>query len=113
MPTHALASSLCLTHLLTGSDDGFVRDYDIFSAVNGKIFLTAQQRHHCGVIEGTMKAGQIRYWWENPGRTNFPPGMAQEDPSPAPVYSLAMHSDAVWALAGTDVCLTVVLARSL
>ncbi|GLB34897.1 putative WD40 repeats [Lyophyllum shimeji] len=35
-PTHALASSLCMTHLLTGSDDGYIRDYDVFAAVNGK-----------------------------------------------------------------------------
>ena len=51
-----------MTHLLTGSDDGYIRDYDVFAAVNGKVFLTAPQRQHCGVIEGIMKAGQIRYW---------------------------------------------------
>src|ERR1700732_2345121 len=47
VPTHALAFSLCMSHLLTGSDDGYIRDYDVFAAVNGKSFLTAPQRHHC------------------------------------------------------------------
>ncbi|CDO69505.1 hypothetical protein BN946_scf184785.g10 [Trametes cinnabarina] len=34
--THTLASSLCMTHLITGSDDGYIRDYDTYAAVNGK-----------------------------------------------------------------------------
>ncbi|KAG6917974.1 hypothetical protein DXG01_017158 [Tephrocybe rancida] len=107
VPTHALASSLCMTHLLTGSDDGYIRDYDIFSAVNSKIFLTAPQRHHSGVVEGIMKAGQLRFWWENPAlsdstKLNTVPGIAAEPLPLSPVYSLVMHSDALWTLAGTD-----------
>ncbi|KAG6851026.1 hypothetical protein H0H93_004513 [Arthromyces matolae] len=109
VPTHALASSLCMTHLLTGSDDGYIRDYDIFASVNSKIFLTAPQRHHSGVVEGIMKAGQLRYWWENPAlpdpsKLGTISGMAEsvELPASSPVYSLAMHSDALWTLAGTD-----------
>lgn len=93
-----------MTHLLTGSDDGFVRDYDIFATVNGKTTLTAPQRHHCNVVEGNMKAGQIRSWWENPDfvpQSGYPP---MGDSSPCPVYSLAMHSDAIWALGGANVC---------
>ncbi|EJD02340.1 WD40 repeat-like protein [Fomitiporia mediterranea MF3/22] len=100
-PTHSLAASACMTHLLTGSQDGYVRDYDVFAAVNGKTFLTAPQRAHCGVVEGTMKAGQLRMWWENPA---FPTSADSvvEDHSRSPVTSLAMHSDALWALAGTE-----------
>ncbi|TFK54780.1 WD40 repeat-like protein [Heliocybe sulcata] len=91
-----------MSHLLTGGDDGYIRDYDVFAAVNGKNFLTAPQRHHCGVIEGTMKAGQIRFWWENPGDPVKLSGTEGEETSLSPVYSLAAHSDALWALAGTD-----------
>jgi transcriptional activator SPT8 len=87
-----------MTHLLTGSEDGYIRDYDIFSAVNGKVFLTAPQRHHAGVVEGSLKAGQIRSWWENPG----PPGPSA-DAGRSPVHSLALHSEALWGLSGTDV----------
>ncbi|KAF7313599.1 MT-A70-domain-containing protein [Mycena chlorophos] len=102
-PTHALAASACMTHMITGSDDGYIRNYDIFTAVNGKNFLSAPQRHHAGVVEGIMKAGQLRFWWENPGpaRLNVL-GLPEEDSTPAPVYSLAMHSDALWTLAGTN-----------
>ncbi|KAI8998615.1 WD40 repeat-like protein [Trametes punicea] len=99
--THALASSLCMTHLITGSDDGYIRDYDTYAAVNGKVFLTAPQRQHCGVIEGIMKAGQIRCWWENAIPSVNSDG-SQGDSSLYPVYSLAMHSDALWCLAGSD-----------
>ena len=105
VPIHALAASACMTHLLTGSDDGYIRDYDIFTSVNSKTFLSAPQRHHAAVVEGLMKAGQLRYWWENPATHTPQPGFLtiEEEPSLAPVYSLAMHSDALWALAGTDV----------
>ena len=114
VPTHALACSYDMTHLLTGSDDGYIRDYDIFTAINSKTFLSAPQRHHAGVVEGLMKAGQLRFWWENPGfnqRRGFIGGQAmpplgpviEEEPGLSPVYSLLMHSDALWALAGTDV----------
>jgi transcriptional activator SPT8 len=87
-----------VTHLLTGSEDGYIRDYDIFTAVNGKVFLTAPQRHHAGVVEGSLKAGQIRSWWENPG-TPAP----DADAGRSPVHSLALHSNALWGLSGTDV----------
>jgi hypothetical protein len=103
-PTHALASSLCMTHMLTGSDDGYIRDYDIFTAVNGKNFLTAPQRHHCGVVEGIMKSGQIRFWWENPTLRLNGDAPADQEVLLSPVYSLVMHSDALWSLAGSDVC---------
>ncbi|KAH9951464.1 WD40 repeat-like protein [Amylocystis lapponica] len=101
VPTHCLASSLCMTHLLTGSDDGYIRDYDVFAAVNGKNFLTAPQRHHCGVMEGLMKAGQIKCWWENPLDVMKPNGPIEDSPL-CSVYSLALHSDALWALAGSN-----------
>lgn len=100
--THALASSFCMTHFITGSDDGYIRDYDVFAAVNGKVFLTAPQRQHCGVIEGIMKAGHIRCWWENTAPVLNPDGTVAESPL-YPVYSLAMQSDALWSLAGSDV----------
>lgn len=106
VPTHALASSHCISHLITGSDDGYIRDYDIFTAVNGKNFLTAPQRQHAGVVEGLMKSGNLRFWWENPGpqaRIKQQHGLLEEERALSPVYSLAMQSDALWALAGTDV----------
>jgi transcriptional activator SPT8 len=95
-----------MTHLLTGSDDGYIRDYDIFAAVNSKNFLTAPQRHHSGVVEGIMKSGQVRFWWENSlpqDASKLKDRVGEDESLPLPVYSLAMHSDALWTLAGTDV----------
>jgi transcriptional activator SPT8 len=93
-----------MSHLVTGSDDGYLRDYDIFPGLNGKNFLSAPQRHHTGVVEGLMKAATVRYWWENPGKKLST--VAEEaigESMNSPVYSLALHSDALWALAGSDV----------
>jgi transcriptional activator SPT8 len=109
-PTHALASSYDMTHLITGSDDGYIRNYDIFSAVNGKTFLSAPQRHHAGVVEGLLKAGQVKFWWENPAMSERKvysggPGI-DDDAGLDPVYSMLMHSDALWALGGTRVSQT-------
>jgi transcriptional activator SPT8 len=96
-----------MSHLVTGGDDGYIRDYDIFSALNGKTFLSAPQRHHASVVEGLMKAGQLYCWWENPGAPNTKKAngslLADDDSGLAPVYSLTMHSDALWALGGSDV----------
>ncbi|KAF8509259.1 WD40-repeat-containing domain protein [Gautieria morchelliformis] len=96
--THSLASSLCMTHLLTGSDDGNIRDYDVFTAGNGKNFLSQPQRQHCGIQEGAIKAPVARMWWENPLQ---PPGQPDDNPvgqTLSPVYSLLVHSDALWGL---------------
>ena len=90
-----------MTHVLTGSDDGYIRDYDIFTAVNGKIFLTAPQRHHCGVMEGQMKAVPLKHWWECPADLRSLPPV--DDPPLAAPYSMLMQSDALWSLAGTAV----------
>jgi transcriptional activator SPT8 len=90
-----------MSHLLTGSEDGYIRDYDLFTGLNGKTFLSAPQRHHCGVVEGILKYAPIRVWWENPSDSKREEGV--DEPPLSPVYSLLMHSDALWSLAGTEV----------
>ncbi|KAG9004261.1 Transcription factor spt8 [Tulasnella sp. JGI-2019a] len=107
VPTSCLASSVCMTYLTTGSEDGFVRCYDFFAGINGKTFLTAPQRHHCGIGEGTMKAGVLKMWWENyapTGLGNGGPAKNEdgEDKTLSPVHSMAMQGDALWSLSGTS-----------
>lgn len=93
-PTNALAASMCMTHLLTGSDDGYVRNYDVYGAVNGRTFLTAAQRAHCGLGDSMMRAGILRCWW--------PAGTSEvvENGLLSPISAMACHSDALWALSG-------------
>lgn len=58
-----------------------------------------------------MKAAQIRMWWENHVHTSIPsPG---EDLQLCAPYSLLMQSDALWALAGTEVSCKVSKIRVL
>ncbi|KAF8320054.1 WD40 repeat-like protein [Clavulina sp. PMI_390] len=100
--THALAGSACLTHFLTGSEDGFIRDYDIFASANGKNLLTAQQRAYSGLADVNLKAGVLRSWWENGKPINSNGVLAPGTPaSRSPVYSMAVQADALWGLSGT------------
>lgn len=102
-----------MTHLMTGSDDGYIRDYDFYAGCNGKVLLTAPQRQHCGLGEGVMKGGVLRMWWENPsgegtaqptgGDVTPAPTNVLEAGAPSPVYCMALHSDALWGLSGTAV----------
>lgn len=92
-----------MSYLLTGSDDGFVRCYDFFAGVNGKTYLTAPQRHHCGIGEGTMKAGVLKMWWENYAPTGSPDKGEGEDKALSSVHSMVIQADALWSLSGTAV----------
>ena len=58
-----------------------------------------------------MKSGQLRCWWENPISQTNPGGAPQaEEQGLAPVYSLAMQGDALWALSGTDVRFQILIS---
>lgn len=120
-PVHCIASTACLSYLLTGSQDGYVRAYDFWASVNGGQVMTAQQRAVVGLGEGVNKAGVGRGWWAVevpearastpvPGAagasagaggaatgTATPGGKKQE-----PVYSLACDPDGLWSAAGTQ-----------
>nr|ODN85992.1 transcriptional activator SPT8 [Cryptococcus depauperatus CBS 7841] len=98
-PVHSLATSTCLSYLLAGGQDGFVRAYDFWASVNGSQPMTAQQRSVVGLGEGVNKAGVTRGWWvsEVEGITGGTLASRQE-----PVYSMACEEDALWALTGTQ-----------
>lgn len=97
---HSLATTMCSSYLLTGSQDGHVRAYDLWSSVNGNQLMTAQQRSVVGLGEGVNKAGVSRGWWNN----EVEQGEGEDAwRSLEPVYSLACESDGLWAAAGTRV----------
>ncbi|KAJ9131745.1 Transcription factor protein [Pleurostoma richardsiae] len=89
-----------LRYWMTGGSDGYIRKYDGAATINGKQLLTVAQRHP--FVDSVVKAGVLMSYWEN------------EEPSPpsakggidehvlSPVYSLAVHSRALWLLSGTE-----------
>ncbi|KAK8854961.1 hypothetical protein IAR55_003701 [Kwoniella newhampshirensis] len=96
---HSLATSTCSSYLLAGSQDGYVRAYDLWGSVNGAQMMTAQQRSVVGLGETVSKAGVGRGWWANEveGINGGQVGKRAE-----PVYSMACEGDALWALTGTQ-----------
>jgi transcriptional activator SPT8 len=95
-----MATSMCSSYLLTGSQDGHIRAYDPWSSANGMQTMTAQQRSVVGLGESINKAGVFRGWWNNEVESG-----SGEDAWKGlePVYSLACQSDALWAASGTRV----------
>ena len=115
-PVHSLAATPCLSYVLTGSEDGYVRAWDTWSSANGGSLMTAHQRAVGGLGEGVTKGGVCRGWWENEGP--LPPSAgstsatglngvdndnSERQRAREPVYSLALQRDALWGLSGTAV----------
>lgn len=90
--------------MLTGSEDGYIRKWDFFQSMNGKTSLTQAQRHHH--VDSVTLAGVLSSWWEN--EETVKPNETDEllntstDPKLSAVYSLAIHSEALWAVQGCE-----------
>ncbi|WVF72598.1 hypothetical protein IAT40_007416 [Kwoniella sp. CBS 6097] len=98
-PVHSLATTSCLSYVLAGSQDGYVRAYDLWASVNGGQMMTAQQRSVVGLGETVSKAGVGRGWWANEVEGISAGGIEKRS---EPVYSMAAESDGLWALTGTQ-----------
>lgn len=96
---NALAVTPDLRYWMTGGSDGYIRKYDGPGTINGKQLLTVAQRHP--FVDSVVKAGVLMSYWENeePGHPN-PRG--NEEHVLSPVYSLAVHSQALWLLSGLE-----------
>ncbi|CAK7273500.1 Transcription factor spt8 [Sporothrix epigloea] len=96
---NALAITPDLRYWMTGGSDGYIRKYDGPGTINGRQLLTVAQRHP--FVDSVVKAGILMSYWEN----EEPPSAATrgvEEHILSPVYSLAIHSRALWLLAGTE-----------
>jgi transcriptional activator SPT8 len=127
---HSLAATPCMSYLLTGAEDGYVRAYDFWASANGKNMLSTQQRAMATLGEGVNKGGVIRGYYKNEVEVEEVVGEEEEQPKntgPAlpwmqaaaeasrakkevvkirkiqPVHSLAVQGDGLWALSGTEV----------
>ncbi|WWC71767.1 uncharacterized protein I206_105726 [Kwoniella pini CBS 10737] len=98
-PVHSLASTSCLSYLLAGSQDGYIRAYDFWGSVNGGQMMTAQQRSVVGLGETINKAGVGRGWWANEIE-GVNGGVVSKRVEP--VYSIACEGDGLFAVTGTQ-----------
>ncbi|KAG7291972.1 hypothetical protein NEMBOFW57_002001 [Staphylotrichum longicolle] len=95
---NAMAITPDLRYWMTGGSDGYIRKYDGMGTINGKQQLTVAQRHP--FVDSVTKAGILMSYWEN--EEPAPPNARPEDRILSPVYSLAVHSDALWLLSGLE-----------
>ncbi|KAI1372522.1 WD40-repeat-containing domain protein [Hypoxylon crocopeplum] len=95
---NAIAITPDLRYWMTGGSDGYIRKYDGPATINGKTLLTVAQRHP--FVDSVTKAGVLMSYWENAEPQPTP--VRQEDLTLSPVYSLAVHSQALWLLSGLE-----------
>ena len=95
---NAMAITPDLRFWMTGGSDGYIRKYDGVGTINGKQLLTVAQRHP--FVDSVTKAGILMSYWEN--EEPPAPNARIEEHVLSPVYSLAVHSQALWLLSGLD-----------
>ena len=83
--------------VFSGGSDGYIRRFNWADTVNGKLMLTVAQRHP--FVDSVVKAGVLSSYWENeePSAKSGDYGSAL-----SPVYSLAVHRQALWLLSGLE-----------
>lgn len=95
---NAIAITPDLRYWLTGGSDGYIRKYDGMGTINGKQQLTVAQKHP--FVDSVTKAGILMSYWEN--EEPSPPNARADEHVLSPVYSLAVHSGALWLLSGLE-----------
>lgn len=95
---NAMAITPDLRYWITGGSDGYIRKYDGLGTINGRLALTVAQKHP--FVDSVTKAGILMSYWEN--EEPAAPNRADQDHILSPVYSLALHSDALWLLSGLE-----------
>lgn len=94
---NAITATPDMRYWFTGGSDCYVRKYDGAATINGKTLLTVAQRHP--FVDSVTKAGVLMSYWEN----EEPHGKTPNDePGLSPVYSLAVHREALWLLSGLE-----------
>ncbi|EEB06991.1 SAGA complex subunit Spt8 [Schizosaccharomyces japonicus yFS275] len=87
---NACAFTSGLRWLFTGGEDGYIRKYDFAASVNGQLPLTVAQKHP--FVDTIVNAGVLLNYFTN----------GYEVDKPSPVYSLAVHTQGLWALSGVN-----------
>lgn len=95
---NAMAITPDLRYWFTGGSDGYIRKYDGPGTLNGKLALTVAQKHP--FVDSVTKAGILMSYWENEEPSVA--GRSDTEHILSPVYSLAVHSEALWLLSGLE-----------
>ncbi|KAL7938438.1 WD40-repeat-containing domain protein [Trichoderma chlorosporum] len=95
---NAMAITPDLRYWITGGADGYIRKYDGPGTINGKLALTVAQRHP--FVDSVTKAGILMSYW--PNEEPAVPGRTDQEHVLSSVYSLAVHSEALWLLSGLE-----------
>lgn len=95
---NAMAITPDLRYWITGGADGYIRKYDGPGTINGKLALTVAQRHP--FVDSVTKAGILMSYW--PNEEPAAPGRSEQEHALSSVYSLAVHSEALWLLSGLE-----------
>ncbi|KAF2179342.1 WD40 repeat-like protein [Zopfia rhizophila CBS 207.26] len=95
---NAITATPDMRWVFSGGADGYIRKFNWVDTANGKLALTVAQRHP--FVDSVTKAGVLLSYWENeesPDRS-----MSDDTANLSPVYSLAVHHDALWLLSGLE-----------
>ncbi|EPS39674.1 hypothetical protein H072_6522 [Dactylellina haptotyla CBS 200.50] len=98
---HAFCATPCMKWMFTGGQDGYIRKFDWYASINGKVPLTVAQKHP--FVDSVTRAGVLLSYWENeevPDKNSLFP--ESDDMKISPVYSLATQSQALWLLSGLE-----------
>ncbi|KAF3177801.1 Transcription factor spt8 [Orbilia oligospora] len=98
---HAFCATPCMKLVFTGGQDGYIRKFDWFASINGKVPLTVAQKHP--FVDSVTRAGVLLSYWENeeiPDKNSL--SVEPDDIKISPVYSLATQSQALWLLSGLE-----------
>lgn len=95
---NALAITPDQRYWMSGGSDGYIRKYNGIDTINGKTQLTVAQRHP--FVDSVVKCGVLMSYWANDEPA--PPNARADERITSPVYSLAVHKDALWLLSGLE-----------
>ncbi|KAJ6257563.1 hypothetical protein Dda_7348 [Drechslerella dactyloides] len=98
---HAFCATPCMRWIFTGGQDGYIRKFDWYASINGKVPLTVAQKHP--FVDSVTRAGVLLSYWENeeiPDKNSL--FVENDEMKISPVYSLATHSQALWLLSGLE-----------
>ncbi|QSL65851.1 hypothetical protein MERGE_000130 [Pneumocystis wakefieldiae] len=96
-----ITATSCMRWIFTGGNDGYIRKFDFFSSINGKIPLTVAQRQP--FVDSVVNAGVLLSYWENNDSQNSLTSISTDSYHKlSPVYCLAVNKQALWMLSGID-----------